>query len=696
MTRQQAVATPPEIEAWPFYRRFLVAMDSSAHANRGLDWAVTLARSVPEAQITGCHVFAAQLHDWRFRQMEGGLPEKYRVEATLEEQRQIHDDLITKGLTVISDSYMDVGRNACTQAGIPFHGCSLEGKNYRLLAQEAASGAHDLLVMGARGVGAVPEGSVGTVCERVIRRAVVDALVIKDVSGEWADGPIVAAVDGSERAYGGLLTALALGRQMNRPVVAVAAFDPDYHYVAFNNIAKVLSEEGAKVFKFKEQERLHEELIDSGLARIYQAHLDIASSLAADRGRELETVLLSGKPYAAILRFLVERRPSLLVVGKTGIHADPELDIGGVAENLLRLAPCNTLFSCWEHTPETDRMAAHTTRWTQEAEACLERAPEFVRKMARMGILRYAQEKGHTVITARLVEEATANLMPGGARVAVESLGAMVVDGPLPWNADALSRLERIPEGEARDNLRLRAIKAARRADLKEVTMIILETLLPQEKREERTALAWQAAALARLARVPEGFMRESVRRTVEELAHGGQADTITLGLVEQGLHLAREAMTKTMEGGGAPIASPATEAKTPEPPWTAEAEKALNNIPAGMSRIMTRRAANLLAIRNDRDRVDDIFLMGVLETFREGSRQSNTLDWDVAAEERLARVPSMVKGMVIQEIEGWISRQGRQRVDLAAVETVLDLWARESHFHLDPTDPRAHGYGTP
>ena len=59
------------------------------------------------AKLVGCHVYAAKLHDYRFRQMEYTLPEEYIDEAELERQRKIHDSLITMGLKLISDSYLD-------------------------------------------------------------------------------------------------------------------------------------------------------------------------------------------------------------------------------------------------------------------------------------------------------------------------------------------------------------------------------------------------------------------------------------------------------------------------------------------------------------------------------------------------------------------------------------------------------------
>ena len=129
----------------------------------------SLAGLTSSSTVTGVHVYAAALHDRRFRQMEGGLPEKYREEQELERQRDVHDDLITRGLSIITDSYLDQGERRCREAGGPFARRSLEGKNYRELAREANSGGYDLLVLGALGVGAIEGSRVGSVGQRVVR-----------------------------------------------------------------------------------------------------------------------------------------------------------------------------------------------------------------------------------------------------------------------------------------------------------------------------------------------------------------------------------------------------------------------------------------------------------------------------------------------------------------------------------------------
>lgn len=551
------------------YRRILVALDSSDHANAAMQNASELARLVDEPVITGSHVYAAKLHDMRFRQMEGGLPEQFRQEQELERQRDVHDDLITRGLSIITDSYLDQGASRCEQLGIEFKRSSLEGKNYRALTEEANSGAYDLLMMGALGLGAIQGSRLGTVCKRVTRRSMIDTLVIKDPARSIQEGPIVVAVDGSPKSYGGLLTALALSRQWQVPVKVVAAFDPYYHYVAFNRIAGVLSEEAGKVFKFKEQEKLHEEIIDSGLARIYDGHLAVARSIAADYGVEIETKLLDGKAHDAIEKYVKQENPSLLIVGKLGIHADAGLDIGGNSEHLLHNVDCAILLGMREYQPEIDVVSSVTTSWTHEAEARMERVPSFVRNMARMAIMRYAQEHGHTVITQRIVEEATAKLMPGHAEQAMGEIVAAYDAGELKrkpeeevmrWSDEAVALLLTVKNLSVRGNLSMRAEKKARQEKCTTVEAGHIQPFLEAEAPANTqppaspAALHWQAAALARLMRVPEGFMRDQCKQRIEDFARQNHHAEITLDVAEGGLKLARGEMEKAMQAQGVPV----------------------------------------------------------------------------------------------------------------------------------------------
>ena len=122
-----------------------------------------------------------------------------------------------------------------------------------------------------------------------------------------------------------------------------------------------------KGLPFKEQEKLHEEIIDSGLAKIYTAHLEIAKKIAADEGVELKTTLLAGKPFEQTMKYVNEVNPTLVVMGRIGYHSDDEMDIGGNTENMMRYLPTNVLVGNYEYqAPDLYTAEEHMT-WTKEA-----------------------------------------------------------------------------------------------------------------------------------------------------------------------------------------------------------------------------------------------------------------------------------------------------------------------------------------
>ncbi len=699
------------LESLPEYKAILLAADSSDYSNQGIKDAIKIAK-IWGSNITGTHVYAAKMHDMRFKQMEGGLPEQFRQEDELERQRDVHDDLIGRGLSIITDSYLDQVDRACKKDKITFSRRSLEGKNYRELTREANSGNYDLLLVGAQGLGAIKGSLLGTVCERVSRRSNIDTLIIKSPSDNISGGSIVVAVDGSQFSYGGLLRGIALAQAWNVPLHVISAFDPYYHYVAFNRIAGVLSEEAGKVFRFQEQEQLHEEIIDSGLAKIYDGHLSVAEGIAEDYGITITRKLLDGKPWDAILNYLEKVNPSLLIIGKTGIHADDELDIGGNTENLLRLANCAVLLTQLEHQPQIERVADITTSWTIEAEQRMKNVPSFVQNMARGAILRYAGQHGHTVITESIVEEATKQLMPSHAEKAIEEIVTAYDAGELKrsvpvamqWSDAAQAQLDNISDKSLRSNLAMRAEKKARSDNSYHVELAHINAFLDKNP----TPLHWQAAALARLTRVPEGFMRKTSKQRIETYAHKKGYTEVTLEIAEAGLAESRNAMEQMMTKQDAPAFSPATKKEsicpfarmaqleketaksTENKAWTDSAEAKMQSIPAGYCRDMTRQAVESIADKGGEQPIDDAFVQQVLNTFTQGSATiEETLSWDNVARQRIAKAPDMVRGMLIQEIEIWVKEQGGSTVDEAAVDAVSERWKMGGAFHLGANDAR-------
>jgi nucleotide-binding universal stress UspA family protein/rubrerythrin len=404
------------------YKEVYVPVDNSDYSNQACVIGVDVARKFG-GRVAGCHAYAAKMHDVRFRQMESGLPEEFRDEDEMKRQRKIHDQLITKGLEIITDSYIDVLEPLCEKYGVELVRRSLEGKNFKVIVEDVNSGDYDLVVIGAMGMAAVKDTVLGTVTERVVRRLKnADTLIVKDLDRSPFEH-IVVAVDGSAKSLGGLKRAIELAREFGGTVEAISVFDPYFHYAMFHSIAGVLSTKAQKVFRFKEQEKLHEEIIDSGLAKIYTAHLEVAKTIAEDEGVDLKTTLLAGKPFEQTLKYVKEVDPTLVVMGRIGYHSDDEMDIGGNTENMMRYLPTNVLVTNFEYqAPDLYTAEQHMT-WTKEALERMDRVPGFVVGMATGAVIRYAIEKGYTVITTGVIDEVIKNILPPGAMESMRAIG---------------------------------------------------------------------------------------------------------------------------------------------------------------------------------------------------------------------------------------------------------------------------------
>ncbi len=657
--------------------RILVALDASEHANKALAEAVRLAKSA-DGVVTGIHAYAAMLHDRRFKMMEGGLPERYLEEEEMGYQREVHDDLITRGLNIITDSYHDVGKEVCDAAGVPFKRLSPEGKNYTKVVEAARSGDYDVLAIGALGLGAVPGSLIGTVAERTVRRSPIDTFVVRDPKRAVGDGPIVVGVDGSPLSYGALMTALDLAARTDAEVHAVAAYDPYYHYVAFNKIAGVLSEEAGKVFRFKEQEQLHEELIDDGIAKIYQSHLEVAETIAGDLGVKLRTKLLDGKPYKAVLDYLNDVGASLLVIGKTGVHADDELDIGGNAENLLRLAPCHLWLTQTRYTPPLDVVAEETVAWSVEAEKKISRAPEFVRDMARRMVLRHTQKLGHTFVTSDIVDEVMGKAMPGFSG---NDAGK---ERELVWSDAAEKLLANVTDSAIVDNIRLRAIKRARRGHS---DTVMPKHVTPFLDLAESDRPVWSAAALARTAKVPE-MVRATVKAGIEDIALERGIKEISFALAEEGVVEARKAMcpVPAAEDDTADNAGDSDSDRTDGPiAWSPEAEARLTRVPEGFMRGMTRQRVETFARKSGvatitLDLVEEKYASWADGSAKRTSEMARTPD----AAARIERIPDFIRPMVVQEIERCAREMGLDSVTGAAIDKASESWEGMGAFHSE------------
>jgi nucleotide-binding universal stress UspA family protein len=450
-------------------REVFVPVDNSPHSGWAVDRAIELCRA-SGGRITGNHVYAARLHDVRFRQLETGLPAQFQTPDEIKRQRKIHDKLIEKGLQLIADSFLDVFGGRCEREGVPFTRQLLEGINFeeivkevnrgegrlpgligfdpnraagydgaarvrsdvqlgsdgRILAEEEDEAArlagstgrqYDLVVIGAHGLGRQPYSQLGGVVARSLRPIEKDVLIVRD-ERPLTGSRIMVCVDGSSYSYRAMREALELARTFGGSLYVCSAFDVEYHHVVFGNIKDVLSAQAAKVFKFEEQEELHNNIIDKGLLKLCQANLKRAEAIAREfPDVPVTTQILVGKPFQVVLQWVEEVQPSLLVLARHGAHRILDTELGSQAENLVRIAPCSVLLTGTvgvrpEDIPWIEEDGIASLPWAPDAEVRILRVPPFAQGIARKAVEEWVLERGGDLVTNARLDEAIQKLLP--------------------------------------------------------------------------------------------------------------------------------------------------------------------------------------------------------------------------------------------------------------------------------------------
>ena len=561
------------------YREIFVPVDNSRHSDWAVDRAIELGAAW-HGRITGNHVYAARLHDVRFRQLETGLPAKFQTPDEIKRQRKVHDKLIEKGLQLISDSFLDQVEKRCAAAGVPLRRQLLEGINYeeivkevnrgtgtlpsligfdpniaahydggdkvrgdvrlgadgRIIAEDEAhdekvAGAsgrqYDLMVIGAHGIGQQPFSQLGGVVARAVRSVEKDVLVVRD-GAPLQGGRFMVCVDGSAYSYKAMRAALELARRYDATLFVCSAFDVEYHHAVFNNIKDVLSVKASKVFKFEEQEELHNNIIDKGLLKLSQANIKRAEAVAQEYSDvRLETQILIGKPFQVVMQWIEEVKPTLLVLARHGAHRIDGTEVGSQAENLLRLAPCNTLIVGTvgvrpEEIPWIEEDGQAALPWAPDAEVRIGRVPPFAQGIARRAVEEFVMDMGGDIVTNGWLDKAIEKLLPTHMQL-IMGIGS----------AEELARAEVKAEEQMAKTVVLGgdgdAEPAGRMVDVRCPVTSHVTT-------RERTAAdppVWTREAFERLGTVPL-IARPLARNTVERFARTHDVWRVTTQVMDE------------------------------------------------------------------------------------------------------------------------------------------------------------------
>ncbi len=561
------------------YREIFVPVDNSQHSDWAVDRAIELCTR-SDGLVTANHVYAARLHDVRFRQLETGLPAQFQTPAEIKKQRKIHDKLIEKGLQLIADSFLDHVANRCEAAGVSVTRQLLEGINYeeivnevnrgegrlpgligfdpnraatydggervrsdvrvgddgRLVAEDEDTAArlvgtsgrkYDLVVFGGHGLGRQPYSQLGGVVSRAIRGIEKDVLVVRD-ERSLTGGRYMVCVDGSSYSYRAMKVALELAQEFGGSVYACSAFDVEYHHVVFNNIKDVLSVQASKVFKFEEQEELHNNIIDKGLLKLCQANLKRAQVMAEEfPDVPLTTQILVGKPFQVIMQWIEEIEPALLIIARHGAHRIEGTAIGSQADNLMRLAPCNTLLAGTvgirpEEIPWIEEDGQAGLPWAPEAEVRILRVPPFAQGIARRAVEEFVIERGGDIVTNPSLDEAIKKLLPTHMQLIM-----------------GIGTAEEVVLAETKATEQMEATKVRGSDDDPEPEEAIVEVKCPvtgdvtTRPRVATDPIVWTNEAWQRLQLVPL-IARPLARNTVERFARNHEIWRVTTPVMDE------------------------------------------------------------------------------------------------------------------------------------------------------------------
>lgn len=278
--------------------------------------------------------------------------------------------------------------------------------------------------------------------------------------------------------------------------------------------------------------------------------------------------------------------------------------------------------------------------WTEEATRILNTAPDFARGIARTTVHRWAMERGHSVVTVGVIEQAMATILPRSAMIAMgivaedvakeeiinkdaptyicsncgyvargfqpavcavcsappesfDELDKKAIEGLAPlegaiqeertfdnvklkWTEEARKIIAAVPDGYQRRRAKAQIEKTARVKQLDTitkdmVTAVVGDMLADTDQLEDRGTLdqtatdvngdalssdrlvrdgdfSWTADAVARINRVPEGFMRKATKGRVEKAAKARGADVITLEICEEGITEGRKVMEEMIK----------------------------------------------------------------------------------------------------------------------------------------------------
>ncbi len=227
--------------------------------------------------------------------------------------------------------HLDDSLEPARSAAIPVEVALAEGDPVGEILKQAESMRADLMVLGTHGRGGFERLVLGSVAEKVLRKARCPVLTVPRKAGTPAAGEPVAfkrilcPVDFSESSLRALEYGFSLAKEANARITLLHAIEP------------FAEEEPPELLRF-DVTGFRKRLLDDARERLGRFVPQGVRDWC-----EPELLVAPGKAYRVILREAEERETDLIVIGVVGRGALDRMLFGSTTQHVVRQATCPVL-----------------------------------------------------------------------------------------------------------------------------------------------------------------------------------------------------------------------------------------------------------------------------------------------------------------------------------------------------------------
>ena len=294
-------------------QQILCPVDFSDHSRRALDHALAIARWY-ESTVTVLHVFSL-------------------VPVAAAGPLVVEPILLMNPAQLLADVTAFAGTGSAS--GVTIEAVVRQGATAGEILDQAASMNADLLVIGTHGRSGFDRLLLGSVAEKVLRKAGCPVMTVpRRASDAVPAGPvlykrILCPVDFSESSLQALKYAISLTQEADGQLTVLHVLE---HELPSRAVLAAGKDDG--VMTVSEFMRAREEDLERRLHDI---------SVGAPEFCRVEALMTHGKPWREVLRVAAEQHSDLIVMGVQGRGATDLLFFGSTTQHVVREASCPVL-----------------------------------------------------------------------------------------------------------------------------------------------------------------------------------------------------------------------------------------------------------------------------------------------------------------------------------------------------------------